>query len=136
MSTASRQTESPALEHSSSTQHTKLLEVAKYQRWVLTALLANIVIIAFFAGVFVGAISVPSGVVWAVRIVSLLVAVFMSVAAYLLSKQFYHVVFAVICALLMWIPFVSLLVLVIINSKATKYLQQHGVKVGFLGARI
>lgn len=41
---------------------------------------------------------------------------------------------AVLYAVLMIIPLAGLIVLVVLNSAATRVLRQHGVKVGFLGA--
>jgi hypothetical protein len=34
----------------------------------------------------------------------------------------------------MIVPCISLITLLVVNQKATTYLQQHGVKVGLLGA--
>jgi putative effector of murein hydrolase LrgA (UPF0299 family) len=67
-------------------------------------------------------------------IVFLPVGLFSMAAVFLLAKQLLHVVIAVICTLLMVVPCISLLVLLVVNGRATKFLQQHGVKVGFMGA--
>ena len=103
--------------------------VAKFQRYVIFALLANIlaniitfatrgqdlparfVVIALYAGV----------------------AVFAMVAIFLLAKEVFNTGVGVLCAILMIVPFISLIVLLVINQKATSYLQSNGVRVGFLG---
>jgi hypothetical protein len=55
------------------------------------------------------------------------------IAAFLLAWELYNMVIGMICAVLMPIPCVALLTLLIINGKATKFLQQRGVKVGLMG---
>ena len=112
----------------------KILQVAKYQRWVLLALLANITLIGVFVSIATGFVVLPDAGLTPIRLIAFGVAIFMTFAAFMLAKQFFHVAIAVVCALLMWIPFVSLIVLLIINQKATRYLQENGIRVGLLGA--
>ena len=52
----------------------------------------------------------------------------------MLAKEFLSTGAAVACAILMIIPFAGLITLLVINQKATKYLQGRGVRVGLLGA--
>lgn len=66
-------------------------------------------------------------------VAGLAVAGFAILAMYLLADELYSTVVAVICALLMLVPCISLIVMVIVNQKATMFLQSRGVKVGFLG---
>lgn len=110
----------------------KIRNVAKYQRWIIIALLANIAltIFAFAAG---GAIASSPGTLLVFRLVALAVVVFMFVSVMMLARQFTNIVLAVLCGILIIIPLVSLLVLLIFNQKATKYLREHGVRVGFFG---
>ncbi len=107
-----------------------LRRVAKYQRRVIFALLAtiicNIVVFLDLAG--------ESFLLnLALLIVSLGVVVFAIYSTFLLAKQVINVGVAVVCAILVLVPFVSLIVLLVVNQKATTYLQQHGIKVGFMG---
>jgi uncharacterized paraquat-inducible protein A len=107
-----------------------LRKVARYQRLVLYAvlanLIANIVLIALknseppirLAGLGIG----------------FAVSCFAMIAVFQLTRQLYNAVLGVFFALVMFVPCVALIVLVMINSKATSYLRQHGVRVGFLGA--
>lgn len=107
----------------------KLYRVAKYQRWVIYALLANIAVnILGFALMGQGL-----AVAMAVVALSLAVVAFAIISVFLLAKEVINVGVAVLCALMMIVPCVSLLVLLIVNQKATSYLQQHGIKVGFFG---
>jgi uncharacterized membrane protein len=112
-------------------QREKLRRVAKYQRWVLFALLANIVSYVIF---MMGSIAGHEGISRLAGIVFLLSAVFAMVAIFLLAQAIYNTVVALICAVVMFIPCIAFITLAIVNSKATSYLQAHGVKVGFMGA--
>ncbi|NOZ39169.1 MAG: hypothetical protein GXP24_02945 [Planctomycetes bacterium] len=105
--------------------------VAKYQRWVLFALLANVIVnILFFSGV----IGEDHPLQLPVNLFSIVVFFFSVYAIYRLAKEFLSIVAAIACALLMIIPFAGLITLLVINQKATKYLQKRGVHVGLLGA--
>jgi len=109
----------------------KLRRVARYQQWVLYALLANILNTVLL---FANALAVKSEIMatfWS--LLALVIAVAAMVAIFLLAKEVYNVVVGVLCAILMVFPCISLLTLAIVNSKATAYLQQRGVKVGFMG---
>lgn len=107
----------------------KLRRVAKYQQWVIYALLAMIVLYIAFGIAREGSIAVRGPI----AIMYLGTWVFSMVAIFLLAKELHHVAIAVLLALLMIVPCISLLTLLIVNGKATGYLQQHGIKVGFMG---
>jgi Mg2+/Co2+ transporter CorB len=104
--------------------------VAKYQRWVIFALLGNIVtnVLAF---AMVGQ-DLPVRLV--VMVVSLAVAVFAMAAIFLLAKELFGTAVGVLCAILMIVPCISLIALLVVNQKATAYLRNNGVRVGFWGA--
>jgi hypothetical protein len=110
----------------------KLRRVARYQQWVLYALLANIVInVLVMANAMAGYSAILATIG---TLVGLLVVVAGMVAIYLLAKEIYNVGIGVLCAVLMLLPCISLIALLIVNGKATTYLQQRGVKVGLMGA--
>ncbi len=69
-----------------------------------------------------------------IAILAISIVIATMIAAFLLASELYNVLIGVICAVLMPVPRVALLTLVIINGKATKFLQQRGVKVGLMGA--
>lgn len=108
----------------------KLRRVAKYQQWVINALAVNIAI-NIVAVVARGHQSIALSL--GMLAVAVSVAVFAMVAIFLLARELYHIGIAVVCAILMIVPCISLIVLLVVNGKATAYLQQHGIKVGFLG---
>jgi hypothetical protein len=108
--------------------------VAKYQRWVLVSLLASIfVVILLFAQAF-KLFSIPDNARWLLLVVNWGLTIFMLISIVLLARQFYGVFATVLFAFAMFLPLISLIALLIVNGKSTKYLQQHGVKVGLLGA--
>jgi hypothetical protein len=109
----------------------KLRRVAKYQQWVLYALLATICInITSFAARQADSLVVNL----VVLVVALAIAIVSMVAIFLLANELYNAGIGVLCAILMIVPCIALLTLVIVNGKATSFLQQHGIKVGFMGA--
>lgn len=110
-----------------------LRRVARYQRWVLLALLVNIVLTGLAVPSRLGAVALPPYLASILGWIQLPVGIGMTVAVVLLAKQFWHMALAVICGILVWIPFVSLLTLLVVNQKGTKYLQSYGVRVGLLG---
>ncbi len=113
----------------------RLRRTAKYQRWVLLALLANILIFVVVMANLIELATIPSAVLRILGIVRLPICGFMTLAIVLLAKQFWNIAIVVICGLLMWVPIPgpSLIMLLIVNAKATRFLQQYGIKVGLLG---
>jgi hypothetical protein len=104
--------------------------VAKYQRLVIYALLANILInVISFA-----TMGQDAAVRLVVLVLALCVAAFAMTAIFLLAKELINVGVGILCAILMVVPCISLIVLLVINQKATSYLQSNGVRVGFFGA--
>ena len=108
----------------------KLRRVAKYQQWVLYALLAGVVIY-FVAGATMRA---PMAIRFPISMLFLAIGLFSMVAIFLLTNEMSNPIVGILCALLMILPCVGLLALAFVNARATAYLQQHGVKVGFMGA--
>ena len=52
------------------------------------------------------------------------------------SLKVYNIVSAVIFGLLVLIPCLGLLILLMVNVRATTILKSHGIKVGFFGAKV
>jgi hypothetical protein len=109
-----------------------LRTVARYQQWVLYALLCNIVANVAIIGAAAGGFQATSNLLSVV--IGLPVIVFGMVAIFLLARELYHWAVGVLCALLMVVPCISLLTLLVVNGKATNHLQARGIKVGFMGA--
>lgn len=107
----------------------KLRRVARYQRYVIFALLSNIIlnIVSLASG------RVDPSVRLALLGLIIVVGLLTMFSTFMLGKEVVHVVIAVFCSLLMVIPCISLMVLLVLNQRATTFLQRHGVRVGFLG---
>ena len=107
----------------------KARKVAEYQRWVIYTLLANILL-------YVVALPMARNDLLTSFIIIalyLLVGIFAVFAAYMLAKEVSNPGVAIICAILMFMPCISLIALLIINQKATSFLQSQGIHVGLLG---
>ena len=105
--------------------------VAKYQRWVLFALLANFIVIAL---VLTGVVGEEHPLASSLNMFSFLISLFSLISIFMLARDLLNMGLAIVCVILYFIPFAALIVLLIINQRATKYLQRRGVKVGLLGA--
>jgi hypothetical protein len=112
----------------------KLFQVAKYQRWVMQCVLANILSLVVSVLSFSQVIVIPPRVHPVFGFVLIVIASLMIISAFQLANQFYSDLISIICALAMWVPGLSLIVLLIINQKATGYLKENGIKVGLMGA--
>jgi hypothetical protein len=114
----------------------KLRRIAAAQRRVLLALLATIVINILSLSLRTMPSGAPAVVVFALLLLvaSLVVMIFSMISIYALAKELYSPGIGILCAVLMLIPCVSLIALLIVNQKASAFLQSHGVRVGLLGA--
>ena len=109
----------------------QVLSVATNQKGVLLALLIQVICgisMAFLASrpelkLYPMAVGMIAGLVGAAFV-------------FKLANDLYGPVKGIILALLTLVPLVSLLVLLIVNSKALAILKQAGVKVGLLGANL
>ena len=112
----------------------KMRSVARYQRLVIYALLANIGLnIVSFATQ--GAMAGQGGMIIALAILAgaLAVIAFSITSMFLLANTLHNPAIGVLCAILMIIPCVALITLLVINQQATTFLTTRGVKVGFMG---
>jgi hypothetical protein len=111
------------------TNNERLVRIARYQRWVMIALLMNFpgTVLSILAPMQPLAIAIP------MLAASLAVAAYMIIAIYLLARHTFGVHIAVVAAAAMFIPCLSLIILVMVNQKATETLQQRGLYVGFFG---
>lgn len=108
----------------------KLRRVAKYQQWVIYSILANI-------GINVASMAARGQdlvVVLAIATVAIVILLFIIASIGLLANELMGIGLAIVCGILMVVPCISLITLLVVNGKATTFLQQHGVKVGFMGA--
>jgi hypothetical protein len=108
--------------------------LARRQRWVLWLILASILSIGLSIpvtrfGAMGGAIFFGA---FAVGMFAIQIAVMIGTVALMWSMKANRVL-TVICALLMFIPWISFLILLLANGRATRRLRRAGLKVGFMG---
>jgi hypothetical protein len=110
----------------------KLRDVAKYQRWVILSLLLNIaaMLVVFVFGPHIS--QLPFGTI-VLRSLLLANVAFQIGSIVMLARQFSNAFVALFVAIAMFLPLISLLVLLNYNQKATSYLRAHGIRVGFFG---
>lgn len=101
-------------------------QVRTGQRLALFAILANLVT---FPLAFVPALVM-------IRAAVLLVAIVVGVLGVVrMSRGLgFNLIVVVLLALVMVVPMINLLFLVFVNARATRFLRDHGLKVGLLGA--
>lgn len=107
--------------------------VAFYQKGILVCILLYLLSV-------VGQISlVLAGLpplILLLRLATLLVALTGMVFVFLLATKVYGAGRGILLGLLTLIPCLGLIMLLIVNGKATRVLQQNGYKVGLLGAKL
>lgn len=104
-----------------------LRSVATYQKGILVCILIYfIAVILQFA--------LPAELRLFLGLGALAVAVTSTVFVFLLSIKVYNVGLGILFGFLTLVPCVGLVMLLVINAKATGILRQNGIKVGLLGA--
>jgi hypothetical protein len=113
-----------------------LRRVAIYQKGVLIAIAVYLSrFVVNIAGIFIDW-QPPIWIGPALGVVTLVAVVGGIVAVGLLAARLHGIVTGIALAFCMFIPCVSLIVLLVVNQQATKLLTDAGVHVGLLGARL
>ena len=121
----------PTLEYASmptDLNEIQVRDVAARQKAVIYCILANIALAVIGFGV-------PPQLKVFMLLPYLALVVVEAICFYRLASKFFHPVMAVLMMIVLVIPLIGLLVLLTVNGRATKLLQQNGVKVGLLGAK-
>jgi hypothetical protein len=104
-----------------------LKEIASQQRAIMLCILAYIVaVICQFA--------LPQNLRLFVGLAVMAVGVIAAVFIFMLAIKLYGTGVGILLGILTLIPCIGLIVLLIVNGKATNILRENGVKVGLLGA--
>lgn len=100
-------------------------KIIKGQKFIIIGILVNIafIIIKFLFGSFIDHLS----------IVGLALAIYGIVV--LIDGLDYKLWLALLLSICMFIPVLSIVVLVVLNGMAVKVLASHGYKIGFMGAK-
>ena len=103
--------------------------VAVYQKGILVCILIQLVAIA-------GQFALPADLRMIAGVPILIVGIVGTVFVFMLSTKVYSTAVGVILGIITLMPCIGLIVLLVVNGKATKILQQNGHKVGLLGAKL
>lgn len=106
-----------------------LRRIAIFQKAILFCILANLVVVPLW---FI--LPLESRVFLALPLLAVYVTA--TVFVFLLATKVYGTGIGILLGILELVPFVGLIVLLIINGKATGVLQMHGIRVGLLGAKM
>src|SRR5690606_15699565 len=109
----------------------ELRTIAKLQRGILTCILIYLIAVV---GQFI--VTVPVELRPLIGIALLLVMLAAAVLVFMLAMRLYGIVAGVLLGILTLLPIIGLIVLLVINGKATGILRQNGIKVGFMGANV
>ena len=104
-----------------------LREVARRQRMIMLCILAYIILV-------VCQFVVPGPVRLILALLAFGVSVTAAVFVFLLAIKLYGTGAGIVLGILTLIPLIGLIVLLIVNGKATKILREHNISVGLLGA--
>ena len=106
-----------------------LRSVAKFQKGILVCILFQLVAI-------IGQLALPPEIRLLISIAVLVVGIVSSVFVFMLAIKVYGTALGVLLGVLSLVPCIGLIVLLIVNGKATGVLKQNGIKVGLLGANL
>ena len=104
------------------------------QKVILVCILIQIVNIVFQMAVAIGKLPIPQAALMAASIVSLITSVVSAVYVFILAIRIYNTGLGILFGLLALVPCAGLIVLLVVNAKATGILQANGHKVGLMGA--
>lgn len=106
-----------------------LRSVAKYQKGILVCILTQIILI-------ICQFAIPPDFRPIIGVLSLVVGLAATVSVFLLATKVYSTGVGVLLGILTLIPCIGLIVLLVVNGKATGILRQNGIHVGLLGANL
>ena len=106
-----------------------LRNVAKFQKGILVCILIYLVAV-------IGQFALPPELRPLVGIGVLLVGLVGAVFVFLLAMKTYGTGLGIVLGILSLVPLIGLIILLVVNGKATNILKQNGIKVGLLGANV
>ena len=114
----------------------ELRAVASKQKAVIVCVALNILFFALRLFIVFGKITLPVFVTWILTPCFLGLAVVSVVYIFMLGIKLYGTAIGILLGLLTFIPLVGLIILLIVNTKATRTLREGGFRVGFFGASL
>jgi hypothetical protein len=114
-------------------EHRDVRAVAVYQKGILVCISAYLLLLL---GQIVAHVVMPAPPLLPVALLQLAAGLAGMVFVFLLSTKVFGIVLGILLGILTVVPCLGLLVLLIINGKATSVLRQNGHRVGLMGARL
>jgi hypothetical protein len=111
-----------------------LRSVAVYQKGILVCILISLLGVSFNIYALATKAAVPPAVSMAISALLLAVGLASAVFVILLAIKVYNLALGIVLGLLSILPCIGLIVLLVVNGKATRILQSNGYRVGLLGA--
>ncbi len=106
-----------------------LRSVAKFQKGILVCILFQLV-------AMIGQLALPPEIRLLISVAVLVVGIVSGVFVFMLAIKVYGTALGVLLGVLSLVPCMGLIVLLVVNGKATSVLKQNGIKVGLLGANL
>jgi len=113
-----------------------LRSVAQYQKGVIVCILAQL--LAVLAQVVLSLSGEPVGAVmsFAASLFGIVAGLGGMIFVILLAVKVYNTALGILLGILAIVPCLGLIVLLMVNGKATSILKENGIKVGLMGARL
>jgi len=106
-----------------------LRSVARFQKGILICILTYLLMA-------VGQFAFPANLRPVIGLCVAVVALVGAVFVFLLAIKVYGAALGIVLGLLCIVPLLGLIVLLVVNGKATRVLQQNRIRVGLLGAKL
>jgi hypothetical protein len=106
-----------------------LRSVAVYQKGIIVCILIQLMM-------FLGLFMVPSDIAGMIWIAAVPIGVASTILIVLLAIKVYGTGIGILLGILAFVPCMGLLILLMVNGKATRILRRNGHQVGFLGANL
>jgi hypothetical protein len=110
--------------------------IASRQKVLMYCILGYLALIGVRVAVMVNGTGLPVGASAMLSLAALGIALTATVFVFLLATATYNTGLGIVLGFLTLVPLIGLLILLMVNGKATSVLKQHGVKVGIMGARM
>ena len=103
--------------------------MAKYQKGIIVCILIYVI-------AMIGQFAIPAEARAIIGLGVLVLGLVGTVFVFLLAIKVYNTGVGVLLGILTFVPCIGLIVLLVVNGKATGVLKQNGIKVGLLGANL
>jgi hypothetical protein len=112
----------------------ELRAIAQAQKNVIYVILVRLILIPVYMGIVFGLQDQPGVAQPIVGVIDIVVAIVALIVIYQLAAKVYSPALGVVFAVTQCIPCVGLIMLLVVNGKATTMLQSQGIRVGLMGA--